>query len=247
MHVDREISTMPDQSSGVREITLVSHHLCPYVQRAAIALAEKSVPFRRFDIDLSNKPDWFLALSPLGKVPLLAISEAGRRQVIFESAVIIEYLEETSARPLHPADALERARHRSWIEFASQVLNRIAGFYSAKEAAELEAERRNLSEMFRRLEGEVGDGPWFGGDAFSLVDAAFAPVFRYFDVFETYGESGFFDGLTQIQKWRASLERRESVRGAVAQDYEERLFTFLLRRHSALSRKLMAYTSGATA
>jgi glutathione S-transferase len=238
---------MPDTSSDVRDLTLVSHHLCPYVQRAAIALAEKGVPFRRFNIDLANKPDWFLALSPLGKVPLLAVSEAGRRQVIFESAVIVEYLEETSDRPLHPTDSLDRARHRSWIEFASQLLNRIAGFYSAKEEGELEAERQRLSEMFQRLQEEIGDGPWFGGEVFSLVDAAFAPVFRYFDLFETYGERGFFDGLARIQEWRSSLERRESVKGAVAHDYEERLFTFLLRRQSALSRKLMTYASGATA
>ena len=47
--------------------TLVSHHLCPYVQRAVIALREKQVPFERIDIDLANKPEWFNALSPLGK------------------------------------------------------------------------------------------------------------------------------------------------------------------------------------
>jgi glutathione S-transferase len=49
-------------------LTLVSHHLCPYVQRAAIALTEKGVPFERRHVDLSTKPDWFLAISPLGKV-----------------------------------------------------------------------------------------------------------------------------------------------------------------------------------
>jgi glutathione S-transferase len=50
---------------------LVSHHLCPYVQRAAIVLTEKGVSFKRTLIDLDNKPDWFKAISPLGKVPLL--------------------------------------------------------------------------------------------------------------------------------------------------------------------------------
>ena len=42
------------------KLVLVSHHLCPYVQRAAISLTEKGVPFERRNVDLANKPDWFL-------------------------------------------------------------------------------------------------------------------------------------------------------------------------------------------
>src|SRR6201995_1115806 len=70
------------------KLTLISHKLCPYVQRAVIALNEKGVPFERVDIDLANKPDWFLKLSPLGKTPVLVVGE----HAIFESAVILEYL-----------------------------------------------------------------------------------------------------------------------------------------------------------
>src|SRR5262249_14900408 len=82
-----------------RALRLVSHHLCPYVQRAAITLAEKGVPFARSYIDLSDKPAWFRALSPLGKVPLLLVDEA---TALFESAVICEYLEETAPGPRLP-------------------------------------------------------------------------------------------------------------------------------------------------
>ncbi len=89
---------------------LVSHPLCPYVQRAAIVLAEKGVPYERRDIDLAAKPDWFLAVSPLGKTPVLLAGGAA----LFESAVICEYLDETHALRLHPSDALLRAQQRSW-------------------------------------------------------------------------------------------------------------------------------------
>src|ERR1700726_89092 len=98
-------------------LKLISHKLCPYVQRAVIALSEKGVPFERIDIDLSNKPDWFLKISPLGKTPVLLVGD----HAIFESAVILEYLEETQIKPLHPADPLRRAEHRAWIEFGSAV------------------------------------------------------------------------------------------------------------------------------
>ena len=81
------------------KLILVSHHLCPYVQRAAISLTEKGVPFERVDIDLANKPDWFKAISPLGKVPLLRVQRNGDETAIFELAVILEFLEETQAHP----------------------------------------------------------------------------------------------------------------------------------------------------
>src|ERR1041384_319418 len=116
------------------KLTLISHHLCPYVQRIAIALAEKGVAFERVTVDLANKPDWFKALSPLGKTPVLVVGETA----IFESAVILEYLEDTQPTPLHPQDPLRRAEHRSLVEFGSAVLNDIWGLYSAPDAAAFE-------------------------------------------------------------------------------------------------------------
>lgn len=79
-------------------LKLISHKLCPYVQRAVIALQEKGVPFERIDIDLANKPDCFLKISPLGKVPVLVVTrDDGKEVALFESNVICEYIEETQA------------------------------------------------------------------------------------------------------------------------------------------------------
>lgn len=92
-------------------LSLVSHALCPYVQRVAIVLHKKGAAFERRDVDLSDKPAWFLSISPLGKTPGLIAGD----EPIFESAVICEYLEEILAPRLHPRDPVNRARHRSWI------------------------------------------------------------------------------------------------------------------------------------
>jgi glutathione S-transferase len=225
-------STTPNATNDPEsEIVLVSHHLCPYVQRAVIALTEKGVPFERRNVDLSRKPEWFTALSPLGKTPVLVVD--GRP--IFESAVILEYLEETQPRPLHPSDPLARARHRSWIEVASAILNDIARFYAAPDVETFDAARSRLAAQFRRVEDELGTRPWFDGEPFSLVDAAFGPVFRYFDVFERIGDFGVLDGLGKVSRWRAALATRPSVREAVAFDYPERLDAFLRARGSRLS------------
>ena len=214
----------------VPSLTLVSHRLCPYVQRAAISLAEKAVPFERVDVDLADKPAWFLELSPLGKTPVLKVDD----RAIFESAVILEYLEETRPHPLHPADPLRRAEHRAWIEFGSTVLSDIAGLYSAKDQAAFAAKAEALAAMFSRLEGHLGPGPWFDGD-FSLVDAVFGPVFRYFDVFDRIGEFGILAGRTKVSAWRKALAVRPSIRHAVGADYEGGLEKFLAARHSHLS------------
>src|SRR5713226_934378 len=126
-------------------LRLISHKLCPYVQRALIALTEKGVGFERIDIDLANKPDWFVAISPLGKTPVLQVGDVP----IFESAVILEYLEETQPSPLHPTDPLRRAEHRAWIEFGSTVLNDIAGFYAASDEAAFKAKTSQLEHALR--------------------------------------------------------------------------------------------------
>jgi glutathione S-transferase len=211
-------------------LKLVSHKLCPYVQRAVIALTEKDVPFKRIDIDLANKPDWFLKLSPLGKTPVLLVGD----RAIFESAVILEYLEETEARPLHPSDPLRRAEHRAFIEFGSAVLNDIAGLYSAPDEATFKAKATQLEARFARLETRI-IGPWFDGETFSLVDAVFGPVFRYFDVFDEIGDFGILIGKPKLERWRQNLAARASVKSAVGSDYPALLRDFIERRRSHLS------------
>ena len=217
-------------------LILVSHALCPYVQRAAIVLHEKGIAFERRDIDLAAKPAWFLAVSPLGKTPVLLVGDAA----LFESAVICEYLDETTLPRLHPADALERARQRGWMEFGSAVLNDIGAFYSAPDEPALQQRTRDLRARLVQIEAVLGDGPWFAGPRFGLVDAAFGPVFRYFDVLDGIGEFVFFAGLPKLAAWRAALAQRASVRVAASPAYPELLRAFLLRRRSELSRRIEA-------
>ena len=72
---------------------LISLVTCPYVQRSLITLEEKGVAYEVVHVDLQNKPPWFLALSPTGRVPVLLVREGERETVLFESAVINEYLD----------------------------------------------------------------------------------------------------------------------------------------------------------
>jgi glutathione S-transferase len=221
-------------------LKLISHKLCPYVQRAVIALSEKGVPFERIDIDLANKPDWFLKISPLGKVPALVVASADEETALFESSVICEFIEETQGGvSLHPRDPLERARHRAWMEFGSAILGDLWGLETTPDAAIYENKRQAIAAKFARVESALGSGPFFAGESFSLVDAVFAPIFRYFDVFDELTDHAIFAKTPMVRRWRAELAKRPSVRGAVGADYPDLLRAFLVR-HDAHLLKLAA-------
>src|SRR5271169_2233810 len=95
---------------------LVSFKTCPWVQRSAIALREKNTEFELRHIEPDNRPDWFLAISPHKKVPVLRIDD---KLSLFESNAINESLDETIAPPLHPEDPIERAVNRAWTDYVA--------------------------------------------------------------------------------------------------------------------------------
>jgi len=223
----------------MQRLTLVSHDLCPYVQRAAIALAEKGVAYERVYIDLANKPDWFKAISPLGKVPLLRVGD----DIIFESAVILEYLDETLPNPLLPRDALMRAKHRATVEFGSAILADIWGIETAPTRVVLDTKVAALRDKFVRLEAMLEQGPWFGGGAFGVVDAAFGPVFRYFDLFDAIFDHGVMTKLPKVARWRAALATRPSVQNAVLPDYHDRLQDFVRTQNGALAELIIGHAT----
>ena len=105
---------------------LVSFKTCPWVQRAAIVLREKGIDFEFRHIEPDNRPDWFLAISPHKKVPVLRIDD---RTSLFESNAIAEYLDETVPPRLHPEDPVARAVNRAWTDyvptFAAEVTAKI--------------------------------------------------------------------------------------------------------------------------
>ena len=111
---------------------LVSFKTCPWVQRAAIVLREKNTPFEFRHIEPDNRPDWFLAISPHKKVPVLRVDDTVS---LFESNAINEYLDETIAPRLHPDDPVLRAINRAWTDFLPTFADMVTGqAYSEDEA-----------------------------------------------------------------------------------------------------------------
>ena len=189
-------------------LKLISHKLCPYVQRAVIALTEKGVPFERIDIDLANKPDWFLEISPLGKTPVLL----GRRGPDFRDPRSFWSI---SRRPKPQAAASGRsaaARRASRLDrIRIGRAERYRGLLRRAGSRRRSKPRRRSSsrEVRAAREARVAAAPWFDGENFSLVDAVFAPVFRYFDVFDEIDRSlGILADKPKLARWRKALAAR---------------------------------------
>lgn len=202
-------------------LTLVSFDACPFVQRAAILLQEQGRPYEISYIDLRNKPDWFLAISPHGKVPVLKVDD----EPLFESAVILEYLDETAEEGrLLPEDPFERARHRMWISYISTIMSKAWNLQAARDedtARGLAAELRgNFEELSKQL---PDDGPLWGGETYTMVDAAIAPILQRLTWAEILEPSlGLFEGLPKIVAWRDALLARPSTTASIVPDLEQR-------------------------
>ena len=200
-------------------LKLVSFNLCPFVQRAAIVLEEQGRPYEIEYIDLANKPAWFLELSPLGKVPLLQVDDT----VLFESGVIAAYLDETfEGDQLLDADPLARAEQRMWMEFISELTGKAWTLQAAKDAAAAEEAAEVVRTRLDRLDGLIAErGPLWGGERFTMVDAAAAPVLQRLTWAERLEPSlRLFEGRPALAAWRDVLLERPSVKASVLPDLE---------------------------
>lgn len=205
---------------------LVSFKLCPFVQRSVILLLEKGVDYEIRYIDLNNPPDWFKALSPFGKVPLLQVDDT----VLFESAVIMEYLDEVNPPSLHPADPLRKAFNRAWIEFSSSLLVCQYNMVMAREQLACDSAEQELRDKLARVEQQL-IGPWFNGAQFNLVDIAFAPLFMRIAQLEQWKPQHLLDGVPKVAAWSQRLLARPAVQNSVVSDFGQ-LYRDYIASHS---------------
>ena len=129
------------------DIHLISFKTCPFVQRAVITLKYKNIDFDITYIDLADPPDWFLEISPLQKVPVLKVDG----EILFESAVINEFLDDITDGALQPKDPLDRAKNRAWIEFASNMLGNLYMMKMSKEEEKYDKYRDRLIDQLQRV------------------------------------------------------------------------------------------------
>ena len=220
-------------------LELVSFELCPFVQRSIITLYQKNVPFKLTHIDLENPPLWFEEISPMGKVPVLKV---GGKDVLFESAVINEFIDEITPPSLHSVDPLVKARDRSWIEFGSEMLGILYVLMVTDSEDYLEEKRFELFEGLGRMEGILSDdGPFFRGQEFGLVDATWAPFFVRMVLFldlDALHSAPEWEALPKVRRWSTELLAMESVRKSIPPGFREKSIAYSRDHGSLLIERL---------
>lgn len=117
---------MPEQ------ITLYTAKICPWAHRTELALKESKLPYKRYEIDLRNKPEWYAPqVNPASKVPAIAYGgpdvspdhPSPESQKLAESGVLIEFIAELSQQQLLPKDPVQRAKARFFIETVSPKIS----------------------------------------------------------------------------------------------------------------------------
>lgn len=196
-----------------------------------IVLRAKEVEFEVTYINLREKPDWFLEISPHGKVPVLTVD--GRP--LFESNAIAEYLDEVVPPRLHPQDPVKRARNRAWTDFVPDFAADLGSVYYAADdtalARRMEAARGRLAKLEEAIAKERdNDGPYFNGPELCLVDAAYAPFLQRYAFVENRLDCGLLKEFPLVQAWSDALLANERVVGSVADSFEREFIVNLHRR-----------------
>lgn len=202
------------------DLELIGFDLCPYVHRARITVLYKNIACKVTHIDKSKPPDWFRPIAASGKVPLLRIND---NTVIFESAVINEFLDEISGGGLMPADPISRALSRSWIEYGSGLMGDLKGLLQAKNAQHFEAAIIGLRAKYMWLEKTLGDGPYFNGANVSLVDFAYAPFFVRTHHLGADALLYQDNPFPRLMKWAGALRDIPAVGASLDDDFREQL------------------------
>lgn len=207
------------------DLQLISFPLCPYVQRAVITLLYKKVPHRVTLVDLANPPEWFQEKSPTGRVPLLIVD---RKTVLFESAVINEYLDEISSPPLSVKDPLRKALERGWVEYGSALLGTMYGMVYQEDAATLENEIQEFFSDLARVESVLlPSGPYFRGADFSLVDTAWAPIFARLEATPKLWSHAAWASMPRTRAWAEVLLQVPAVKESVAADFKDQYVSYV--------------------
>ncbi len=215
---------------------LVSFKTCPWVQRSAIVLREKNTEFEMRHIEPDNRPDWFLAISPHKKVPVLRIDD---KLSLFESNAINEYLDETIEPRLHPADPIERALNRAWTDYVPTFASAVTATAYADTEADYDKAAAGIPVPFERLEKALekqGRGPFFNGEKYSLVDAAYAPFLQRYFFLDRVRKLGHIESYPRLKAWGEALMKRPSTHSFPAAEFEAMYRDGLRRRDKWVSR-----------
>jgi glutathione S-transferase len=187
---------------------------CPYARRTRIVLHEKGIVFDVHEVDLENKSEEFLSVSPYGKVPVLAVNGTS----LYESNVVNEYLDEVHETPrLLPENPEQRALARSWMAFADDyffpfIVRVRMGSQRGFSEEQVQEAKEKLQDALSRLEHQLEGKQYLVGE-YTLADIAHA---GNFDRLRELAERGDvpLQRYPNVVAWMERVESRESYKAS---------------------------------
>lgn len=194
-------------------MTLFSGPTCFHSHRTRLVLAEKNINMEIVNVDGPDLPEDLLDLNPYHSVPTLV----DRELVLYDSRVIIEYLDERFPHPpLMPVDPVTRAQFRlalyriekDWYSLADELQKTVDTKHATRTRKMLEESIVASADVFSAKK-------FFLNDDFSLVDCSIAPILwrlpvygidfgssaqpirRYMD--EVFSRRSFQESLTEFE------------------------------------------------
>lgn len=175
----------------MNNIVLYGSPLSPFVRKAAALLEEKGVGYDIEAVDVFNPPEWFVAISPLKRIPVLrdrSIAAEGVDGTIPDSSALCAYIERKHPEPACYGDSPFAHGRALWIEeFADTTLAAAGGLGIFRPLAfpamqgkppEVDKARKTWAEDLPRhydyLEAELAGRDWLAGASFSIADIAVA-------------------------------------------------------------------------
>ncbi len=217
------------------KLELISFKLCPFAQRAIIFLNKQKLDFELNHINPMNPPDWFKQISPTGQVPLLKAD--GR--IIFESSVIIEFANDISKTNLHPSNPIQKAENRSWIQFSSTLFDDLFGVVTSDEK-KFRISKKSLFDKLAKVEVVKNNAKFFNGDNFSIIDAAFAPIFMRLSWINEFTNNILsLDDFKHLSAWSKELLQVDVVKSSVVEGLDDAYYSNIEAREGHLSTLLI--------
>jgi len=212
---------------------VISFKICPFVQRVTALLEAKDIDYELEFIELSDKPEWFLDISPNGQVPVL-VTDSGRS--LFESETIVEYLEEAFPA-LQPELSLEdKAINRAWSTLASKNYLLQCSAMSSPDRKALTKRSQKLGEAFDEIEKQLGPTRFFGGETMGMVDIAWLTLLHRAEIIERRSGHDFVGDRPKLKSWQKQIMDSELAEKSVPSDFEEAFASSYLSQETFLGR-----------
>ncbi|XP_067278547.1 glutathione S-transferase omega-2 [Pseudorasbora parva] len=203
-------------------IRLYSMRFCPFAQRTRLVLTAKGIKHDIININLKDKPDWFLEKNPAGTVPVLETSSG---QVIYESPITCEYLDEVyPEKKLLPSDPFERAQQKMLLEHYSKVIPLFYKISMGKKRGEdVSAAEVEFKEKVSQLNESLAKKKtkYFGGDSVTMIDYLIWP---WFERAEMMGVKHCLDNTPELRKWIERMLEDPVVKATMFSTEDHKVF-----------------------